>query len=310
MNACESPRAMITINVNAIPSAPTVISPIIYCQSTTATALTAIGSNLLWYTIATGGIGNTNAPTPSTTNAGTTNYYVSQTVNTCESQRALTAVTVNTKPLAPTVTSPVNYCQNATASQLTATGSNLKWYITSVGGTGSSSAPTPSTISTGTTYYYVSQTGNTCESPRTIIAVNVNAIPNAPTFTSPVTYCQNANASQLTATGSNLLWYTTSTGSVGVTIAPIPLTKVSGNSYYYVSQTVNTCESQRAMIAVTVNSTPSAPTVTSYVTYCQNATASQLTATGSNLLWYNSAAGGSGSLTAPTLKLVAIHIIM
>lgn len=83
------------------PSAPTVVSPVTYIVGSTATALTATGTNLLWYTTATGGTGSVTAPTPVTTATGTTNYYVSQTVNTCESPRALIAVVVS--PITQTV---------------------------------------------------------------------------------------------------------------------------------------------------------------------------------------------------------------
>ena len=75
-------------------------------------------------------------------------------------------------PAAPSVTTPVTYCLNATAIPLTATGSNLLWYTTPTGGTGSPTAPTPSTASVGTTSYYVSQTVG-CEGPRARIDVIV-----------------------------------------------------------------------------------------------------------------------------------------
>jgi len=63
-------------------------------------------------------------------------------------------------PAAPTVSSPVTYCVGQTADQLTAqalTGYELLWYTAATGGTGSTTAPTPSTSSIGTTSYYVSQ---------------------------------------------------------------------------------------------------------------------------------------------------------
>jgi GH35 family endo-1,4-beta-xylanase len=298
-NTCKS-SATFTLTVNALPSAPTVTTPVSYCQNATATQLTATGTNLKWYTASTGGTGTTTAPTPTTATAGTTNYYVSQTTNTCESTRALIAVTVNTLPSAPIVTTPVSYCQNATATQLTATGTNLKWYTVSTGGIGSTTAPTPTTGTVGTTNYYVSQTTNTCESTRALIAVTVNALPTAPTVTTQVTYCQNATATQLTATGTNLKWYTAATGGTGTMTAPTPTTATAGTTNYYVSQTTNTCESGRTLIAVTVNAIPNAPAVTTPVSYCQNATATQLTATGTNLKWYTAATGGTGTTTAPT----------
>ena len=83
-----SSAATVNITVNAIPSAPTVVSPVSYNQNATALALTASGTALLWYTVATAGTALTNAPIPSTANIGTIKYYVSQTKNTCESPRA------------------------------------------------------------------------------------------------------------------------------------------------------------------------------------------------------------------------------
>jgi hypothetical protein len=303
---CEGPRALIAVVVNALPVAPTVTTPVNYCQGATATALTATGTGLLWYTVATGGTGTATAPTPSTSTVGTTNYYVSQTSATtgCEGSRALIAVVVNALPAAPTVTTPVTYCAGATASALTATGTGLKWYTVATGGTGSATAPTPSTATAGTTNYYVSQTNTTtgCEGSRSLIAVVVNALPAAPTVTTPVTYCQNATASALTATGTSLKWYTVATGGTGSTTAPTPSTATAGTFNYYVSQTNGTtgCESPRALIAVVINPLPTAPTVTTPVNYCQGATSTALTATGTSLLWYTAATGGTGSATAPT----------
>ena len=80
--------ATINITMNAIPSAPTVVSPISYNQNATALALTATGTSLLWYTVALAGTALTNAPIPSTANIGTIKYFVSQTIKACESPRA------------------------------------------------------------------------------------------------------------------------------------------------------------------------------------------------------------------------------
>jgi glycosidase len=299
-NGCEGPRAAIVVNVIAIPAAPTVTTPVTYCQNATATALTAIGTNLKWYTAATGGVGNTIAPIPNTTAIGSTIYYVSQTVNTCESPRAAITVTITATTPAPTVTTPVSYCQNATATTLTATGTNLLWYTTATGGTGNATAPIPNTASAGTVLYYVSQTQTCGESPRAVITVTVIAIAPLPTVVTPVSYCQGATATPLSATGTNLLWYSTPAGGGGVATTPTPSTTTVGTITYYVSQTINGCEGLRAPIVVTINAIPAAPTVSTPVTYCQGATATALTAAGTNLLWYTTATGGTGSATAPT----------
>lgn len=296
----ESPRTAIVVNVTSGPSAPVVTSPINYCQGGTASALTATGTGLLWYTTATGGIGSTTAPLPSIANAGTTTYFVSQTSG-CESPRASITVNVIAAPSAPTVTTPVTYCQNSTATTLTATGNNLLWYGTNAtGGTGSSTAPIPSTSTLGNTIYYVSQSNGSCESPRAAITVSIVASTPAPTVITPVTYCVGATAAMLSATGNNLLWYgTNATGGTGSSTSPTPSTTTAGSTTYYVSQTTNCGEGPRVAIVVNVVATPTAPTVTSPVSYCQGATATALLATGTNLLWYTMGTGGVGSTTAP-----------
>ena len=74
------------------------------------------------------------------------------------------------------------------------------------------------------------------------LIVTINPTPSFPLATSPITYCQNATAIPLSATGSNLLWYTVSTGGTGLSIAPTPSTATAGTISYYVSQTINDCE--------------------------------------------------------------------
>jgi gliding motility-associated-like protein len=92
------------------------------------------------------------------------------------------------------VVTPVFYCQNSTAAPLSATGSNLLWYQDATGTGGSAIAPTPATGSTGTTFYYVSQTENGCESPRRAITVSVTASSTAVTGFSynPGEVCMNS----------------------------------------------------------------------------------------------------------------------
>jgi len=297
---CESPRAAITVTTNGLPVAPTISTPVSYCTNEGTSPLTATGTGLLWYTTAAGGIGTSTAPTPLSTTFGSTLYYVTQTINNCEGPRAVITVTINATPAAPAVTSPVVYCENLPAVALTATGSSLLWYNVATGGTGTTTAPIPSTTATGNTIYYVSQSINGCEGPRTAKTVTINALPAAPTITTPVVYCQNAPASALSATGTSLRWYTVATGGTASLIAPVPPTNAPGNSTYYISQTINGCEGPRAAMVVTINATPATPVITSPVFYCENNTAVPLTATGSNLLWYNTATSTAGSTTAPT----------
>ena len=311
VNGCEGPRATIAVNVTAAPAAPTASTPITYCQNAGASALSATGTALKWYTTASGGVSSVVAPTPSTAAAGTTNYYVSQTVGGCESARTTIAVNINALPAAPTASTPITYCQNAGASALSATGTALQWYSVASGGVASAAAPTPSTAAAGTTNYYVSQTVGGCESARTTISVNINALPAAPTASTPITYCQNAGASALSATGTALQWYSVASGGVASAAAPTPSTAAAGTTNYYVSQTVGGCESARTTITVNINALPtSAPSVATPLNICQGAIPSALVATPSasnSIRWYSAASGGSplGSAPVPSTTVSA-----
>lgn len=70
---------ILTITYQGVNQVPTVVSPVTYCLTSTATALTATapsGYTLVWYTVGVGGTGVATAPIPSTATVGTTTYYV------------------------------------------------------------------------------------------------------------------------------------------------------------------------------------------------------------------------------------------
>ncbi|WP_080241541.1 Ig-like domain-containing protein [Spirosoma rigui] len=306
VNGCESARASIVVTFNSVPAAPVATAPNPYCEGSIPVPLAASGQSLRWYADATGGTGSSTATLPNTGIVGTTNYYVSQTVNGCESPRTTIPVQVKSTPPAPATGTGPSYCQNVAASPLSATpvtGATLNWYVSS-SGTGSATAPTPSTTQAGTVQYFVSQTLNGCEGPRTTISVTTKATPALPGV-SPVIACQSRSASALIASssaGGTLNWYGTSaTGGTATNTAPSPGTDALGSQTYYVSQTVNGCESGRAAIVVTTNPIPALPSVSTPSAYCEGSTAVPLSATGTGLRWYGTnATGGTGTATATT----------
>jgi uncharacterized repeat protein (TIGR01451 family) len=182
---CESNRAELVVDVHAKPVAP-VAENKTYCQGIAAKALIVTGAaqhTFLWYgTSSTGGTGSSTAPVPLTNAVGTTTYYVSQTDPTwgCESDRDNAIVIVNRTPDAPIVASK-KYCQDDAAQALAATaesGNTIIWYN---GGTSSTTAPVPNTLTAGLTYFYVSQAipGTGCESSMSGLPVTIDPKPVA-----------------------------------------------------------------------------------------------------------------------------------
>jgi large repetitive protein len=402
---CRIVSNVTAITTNAIPSAPTATGTQ-YCQNAAATALVATGTGTLkWYGTNASGGGSTASQTPSTTAAGTLNYYVSNTVNACESPRTAVPVVINPVPsitatvgniscngvATGTITSAasggtpaftfskdgVNFAAGNVFSALAAgtytitvkdskncigttsitlassnplslttevintcaVGNNGQVTANGAGGTGAleyaidagafsatnvftgltpgnhtvklqdSSTPTkcgieiivnvPTVINptvsavvasaciTGNTgsviatpsngsvafQYALSggafQNGNvfpnlgpgtytvTLKDNRSCIsnatAVTINTIPAPPAVVTPAPFCANSVPNPLSATGALVLWYTAASGGVGSPTQPVVNTAVAGSQTYYVSQTLNGCESPRTELTVNIS---------------------------------------------------------
>ena len=301
---CISPRTQKSFTVNPIPSAPSVTSPVNYCQNSPTISLSATptGSNsLFWYgTSASGGISSGSATIPISSFLGTTSYYVSQKNSyTCESTRSSINVVVNSIPNAPVAPTTISYCKNNISSALSAaaTGANiLIWYDVNDNILGS--APTPNTTIVGVQIFKVSQKSpapSNCESPKTTITVTINDLPPAPSVTDAVGYCKNASATALSATAMStnaLLWYgTNAVGGTASGTSPTPITTSAGTTAYYVSQVdANKCESLRAKIDVEITPSVSA-TISGINAFCMSGVLNKSTTLTVN------PTGGNGSYT-------------
>lgn len=168
-----------------------------------------------------------------------------------------------TTPAPPSVNGSISYCQQATATALTATGTGLVWYTSATGGTGSSTPPVPSTASTGTTSYYVSQNVSGCESSRASIEVTVNAGPAATiTPSGPTTFVEGGSVQLQANSGSGLsyIWYK---GNTEVATGASYTATEAGSFTVQVTNATG-CKATSQAVSVTVNANqPSAITITS-----------------------------------------------
>lgn len=95
-----------------------------------------IGENIKWYTDAIGGNELPEPPIINTSVAGTTTYYVAETVPHCnlESERAEIKIIVHPKAMDPTVNIPI-YCSGQTNNNLplVMNSSEYEWYLDELG---------------------------------------------------------------------------------------------------------------------------------------------------------------------------------
>lgn len=152
---------------------------------------------------------------------------------------------------APAANAAQVFCasNNPKVSDLQSTGQNIKWYDAA------GNLLAAATLLVNGQTYHASQTVNGCESGRTAVQVTVNTTPT-PTANTAQEFCATASPTlaNLVITGTSILFYNAS-GNV----LPLTTPLVHGQTYY-VTQTINGCESEKLAIAVTlsVNNVPAA----------------------------------------------------
>jgi gliding motility-associated-like protein len=237
---CESNRVPIVVNVLSLTTGIiTYKSPI--CLDSSA-------QQLVTSTVTPAGIGTfsatpaglvinptTGAITPNTSLVGTyTVTFAIPATATCPPFTTNTTVEIISVP-APVVVTPLSYCQNTVAPALTATsvaGGSLLWYTTPTGGTGSTTAPIPSTNIAGPSTYYVSQKVGDCESMR--MAIMVNVLPQPDVYIPSGVLCfdrdNNLREAFLIDSGLDPTLYTFQWFTVNGTTST-PIANATGNSY-------------------------------------------------------------------------------
>ena len=91
------------------PAPVSAASPQVFCSSATVASLSATGSNIKWYSVATGG-----TALVATTVLGTATYYVTQTIGSCESPRKAVLVKAITIPISGTTVITNVSCNSGT----------------------------------------------------------------------------------------------------------------------------------------------------------------------------------------------------
>jgi len=149
-------------------------------------------------------------------------------------------------------------------SDIQITGQNIKWYDVA-----NNILPVTTPLVNGQTYY-ASQTINGCESSKIAVQVTVNTTPK-PTANATQDFCASANPTiaNLIVNGTSLIYY-----NAAGTALPLTTPLVHGQTYF-VTQTLNGCESEKSAIAVTL-STNNVPAHDYSDTFCNSTTANSM----------------------------------
>lgn len=217
----------VTVNSTVVPTVPAPTQE--FCNSGTVANLTATGTALKWYAGATGG-----APLVATTVlVDDAIYYVTQTLDGCESARVAVTANINITPV-PGGEAAQSVCGAGIIEDLVVTGDGIIWYDAATVG----NVLTTDTALVNGTIYYASQTVSGCESARLAITATINVTP-APTGNATQAFCGAGTVEDLVVVGDGVIWYDAATEGNVVTTD----TALVNGTIYYASQTIDTCES-------------------------------------------------------------------
>ena len=262
----------------------------------------------MWHLSASGGTGSPTPPSISSNSAGTLTFWVSQLRNNCESPRVPISFTIAPQPTPPVVSNLAPICQGETIPEWASlvNGSNLLWYTTESGGTGTANPPIARTSSPGNYHLWVSQSENNCESPRVKVSYTVMAAPSVPVVADIPPLCSGDATPNLVefVSGSNLTWYSSDTVLTGSLSLPVINTNEAGNYSFWVSQSDNNCESPRTPLNLAILPSPAEPNLADIPALCVGDPAPMLTqfVSGTNLQWYEAPSSQVGSDTTPVIE--------
>ncbi|MFI5150470.1 MAG: gliding motility-associated C-terminal domain-containing protein [Bacteroidia bacterium] len=275
--------------VNPIPTLSNASTNQTICSgaSTTAVSLTSSVSGTTFAWTATGSAtaagyttsGTSTIPVQTITNSGTgvdtVVYHVTLTANGCSA--ALPSdylVFVNPVPRLSLAALNQVICSGASTAAValtsTVTGTTFAWTATgpaSASGfaaSGTSSIPVQTIVNSGTVndtiFYSVVLTANGCTAPvPSTYYVVVYPVTPSPVAVTPAAYCQGQPIAPLTATGTNIKWYSDAGLTILVGTGNSFNPGVSSTTTFYVTETVNGCRSGSATaVTITVKPRPSA----------------------------------------------------
>ena len=289
VKGCESPGATVTLTIKERPLPP-VGSDVTVCEGEPVPALVASGDHVSWYSDSA--LSNLvhlgNEYQTGQIHSGTYSYYVTARMGDCESMPDTIVLSILAKP-DPPMDTMYTACGSGAIPDLIIEGENLNWYTDEallelvhsgkLFATGKTEA--------GTYTWYVTETIQECVSSPSSVGLVIGELP-LPPLTQDIEICVGDSLPELVAAGDSIRWYSDEqlANLVHTGTSMLPEFNAPGSFSYYVTQSLDHCESSHATASLTIKPRPGAP-LSEGLSACEGEDIPALVARGDSIRWYD-----------------------
>ncbi len=288
VDGCESQSASVSLTIKERPLPPSG-ADVSLCEGEVVPTLVANGENVNWYgdDQLSDLLHSGNEYQTGQVKAGSYSYFITENTGECESIPDTIVLRIKAKPEPPGDTT-LFACEGGPIPDLNLQGENILWYndedLLDLVHSGTDFATGRSEA--GIYSYYATETLLECVSPASTVNLQIEETP-LPPLTRSVEICDGDTIPELVATGENIKWYSDEQLTIllhtGANLNPDFDEPVS--STYYVTQTINLCESPFGVSKLSIKTRPDPPE-SDGVIICAGEDPPVLEAKGDSIRWY------------------------
>ncbi|MBZ4034838.1 DUF11 domain-containing protein [Flavobacterium sp. 17A] len=293
---CQSvTRLQVTISVTDPATPTTTAASQTFCSGTnpTVASIQVNESNVVWYTISTGG---TVLAANAVLTTGTYFGAIKDPATGCESSvRLQVAVTVGNTINPTTNNAAQTFCSTSapTVANIQVNETNVTWFTAATGGT---AIPSTTPLTSGIYFGNVIDAATGCESTTrlqvTVTVVDPSGTPTTNNTTQNFCTLNTPTIASIQVNEANVIWYSTATGGTAIPAT----TALTTGTYYGAIASANGCENPvRLMVVVNVNAPSVITTPRTSQTFCLNAapTLANILVNEANVVFYTTPTGGT-----------------
>jgi PKD-like domain len=294
-NSCGwSTQGSTTVTFGSIPTAVTVSGGGTSCTSRSISASGGSSGNIYFQGTNNNGFSLATQSSSQTVTASGTYYF--RAYNGCWGPSTGVTVTIIPDASPVTVSGGGTVCNSATLTATGGVGGTIYWQGTTVGGTSNTTESMSQVVTVSGTYYFRVRSTTCGWGPQGSATVNIVPEASPVTVSGGGTFCNSATLTATGGAGGTIYWQGTTVGGTSNTTASMSQVVTASGTYYFRVRSTTCGWGPQGSATVTINSSPSAVTVSGGGNICGTSTILNATGGGGSTIYWQGT-NSSGTLT-------------